>query len=189
MPTNGIMDGSISLHEGSTVLSSAYLSMYPGVELRTMRYIVAVGTELHFSRAAERVHAAQPSLSKQIRNVEEELGVELFKRNRRNVEITDAGRAFIENAQQALLFAEACRCCRSGGQCWRARQVAAGCLSIHRSRAFPSRVGKAFEKRYADVQFQFVSAFAGQQAEWVMPERSSRRVDRAADPVTAASLS
>jgi DNA-binding transcriptional LysR family regulator len=80
--------------------------MYPGIELRTMRYIVAVGDELHFSRAAESVRVAQPSLSKQIRNVEQELGLELFRRNRKKVEITEAGRAFIENAKQALLYAE-----------------------------------------------------------------------------------
>jgi DNA-binding transcriptional LysR family regulator len=81
--------------------------MYPGIELRTMRYIVAVGVELHFTHAAERVHVAQPSLSKQIRNVEEELGVELFKRDRnKQVEVTEPGRVFIENAQKALLYAD-----------------------------------------------------------------------------------
>ena len=141
--------------------------MYPGIELRTMRYIVAVGTELHFSRAAERVHVAQPSLSKQIRNVEEELGVELFDRNRRKVEITDAGRAFIENAQQALLYADraaaAARAASAGG---RGKLLLGVSPSIDLELFF--RVGKAFEKRYADVQFQFVSAFASQQAEWVM---------------------
>jgi DNA-binding transcriptional LysR family regulator len=63
--------------------------LYPGIELRTMRYIVAVGSELHFTRAAERVHVAQPSLSKQIRNVEQELGVELFNRTRKKVEVTE----------------------------------------------------------------------------------------------------
>src|SRR5260370_7596569 len=78
--------------------------MYPGIELRTMRYIVAVGNELHFSRAAEHVHVAQPSLSKQIRHVEEELGGELFKRTRKKVEVTEPGRAFMETAQQALLY-------------------------------------------------------------------------------------
>jgi DNA-binding transcriptional LysR family regulator len=161
------MDGTISPHEGNAVFSSEYLSMYPGIELRTMRYIVAVGTELHFSRAAERVHVAQPSLSKQIRNVEEELGVELFNRNRRKVEITDAGRAFIENAQQALLYAD-----RAAAA---ARAACAGETGKLLLGVSPSidlelflRVGKAFEKRYADVQFQFVSAFASQQAEWVM---------------------
>jgi DNA-binding transcriptional LysR family regulator len=161
------MDGTISLHEGSAVLSSEYLSMYPGIELRTMRYIVAVGTELHFSRAAERVHVAQPSLSKQIRNVEEELGIELFNRNRRKVEITDAGRAFIENAQQVLLYADraaaAARAASAGG---RGKLLLGVSPSIDLELFF--RVGKAFEKRYADVQLQFVSAFATQQAEWVM---------------------
>jgi DNA-binding transcriptional LysR family regulator len=78
--------------------------MYPGIELRTMRYIVAVGDELHFSRVAESVRVAQPSLSKQIRNVEQELGLELFRRTRKKVEITEPGRAFIENAKQALLY-------------------------------------------------------------------------------------
>ncbi len=63
--------------------------MYPGIELRTMRYIVAVGHELHFTRAAESVRVAQPSLSKQIRNVEQELGLELFRRTRKKVEITE----------------------------------------------------------------------------------------------------
>ncbi len=141
--------------------------MYPGIELRTMRYIVAVGTELHFSRAAERVHVAQPSLSKQIRNVEEELGVELFNRNRRKVEITDAGRAFIENAQQALLYADrAAAAARAASAGSRGKLLLGVSPSIDLELFF--RVGKAFEKRYADVQFQFVSAFASQQAEWVM---------------------
>jgi LysR family hca operon transcriptional activator len=141
--------------------------MYPGIELRTMRYIVAVGTELHFSRAAERVHVAQPSLSKQIRNVEEELGVELFKRNRKMVEITDAGRTFIENAQQALLYADRAAATARAASAGRHGKLLLGVSpSIDLELFF--RVGKAFEKRYADVQFQFVSASATQQAEWVM---------------------
>src|SRR6266853_266963 len=97
---------STSLQESAVLSSLVSSSMYPGIELRTMRYIVAVGNELHFSRAAEHVHVAQPSLSKQIRHVEEELGVELFKRTRKKVEVTEPGRAFIENAQQALLYAD-----------------------------------------------------------------------------------
>ena len=80
--------------------------MYPGIELRTMRYIVAVGSELHFTRAAERVDLAQPLPQQADRNVEEELGVELFKRTRKKVEVTEPGRVFIENAQQALLYAD-----------------------------------------------------------------------------------
>jgi len=141
--------------------------MYPGIELRTMRYIVAVGTELHFTRAAERVHVAQPSLSKQIRNVEEELGVELFKRSHRMVETTDAGRAFIENAQQALLYADRAAATARAASAGQHGKLLLGVSPSIDLELF-SRIGKAFEKRYADVQFQFVSASASQQAEWVM---------------------
>jgi LysR family hca operon transcriptional activator len=142
--------------------------MYPGIELRTMRYIVAVGVELHFTRAAERVHVAQPSLSKQIRNVEEELGVELFKRDRnKKVEVTEPGRVFIENAQKALLYAN-----RAGSM---ARAASAGQLGKLLLGVSPLvdlqlffRIRDAFEKRYPEVQFQFVTGLAREQAEWAM---------------------
>ncbi len=80
--------------------------MYPALELRLLRYVVAVAEELHFSRAALRVRVAQPSLSKQIRDLEEGLGVSLFNRSNRNVQITQAGRDFVKEAVQALFYAE-----------------------------------------------------------------------------------
>jgi DNA-binding transcriptional LysR family regulator len=132
-----------------------------------MRYIVAVGSELHFTRAAERVRVAQPSLSKQIRNVEEELGVELFKRTRKKVEVTEPGRVFIENAQQALLYAD-----RAASM---ARAAGAGQLGKLLLGVSPLvdlllffRIRNAFEKRYPEVQFQFVTGLASEQVEWVM---------------------
>jgi DNA-binding transcriptional LysR family regulator len=141
--------------------------MYPGIELRTMRYIVAVGSELHFSRAAERVHVAQPSLSKQIRNVEEELGVELFKRTRKRVEITEPGQTFIENARQALLYAE-----RAASMARAANAGEQGKLFLGVSPSVDIqlyfRLRAAFGKRYAEVEVQFTSCFAGDQAEAVM---------------------
>src|ERR671935_1524662 len=79
------------------------------VELRHFRYFVAVAEELHFRRAAERLHVAQPAVSEQIRKLEGELGVRLFDRTQRNVALTDAGAALLTQAYRVLRQAEAAR--------------------------------------------------------------------------------
>jgi DNA-binding transcriptional LysR family regulator len=73
------------------------------VELRHLRYFVAVAEELHFRRAAERLHLAQPAVSEQVRKLEQELGVRLLDRDRRRVELTDAGSALLVEARQHLV--------------------------------------------------------------------------------------
>ncbi len=72
------------------------------MELRQLRYFVAVAREQSFTRAAEKLHIAQPPLSRQIQQLEEELGVELIRRNSRPAYLTDAGRLLYEQAIQIL---------------------------------------------------------------------------------------
>jgi DNA-binding transcriptional LysR family regulator len=112
------------------------------MELRHLRYFVAVAEELHFRRAAERLHVAQPAVSEQIRKLESELGVRLLNRDQRSVALTDAGAVLLREARRVLEHADAAR--RAVHQ---ARDHATSCLRVgYLPASLPAAVSRILQR-------------------------------------------
>jgi len=94
---------------GDTLKASPTEGAAVDLDLRKVRYFVAVAELLHFGRAAERLHIAQPVLSRQIRALEKDLGAELFQRDSHGVALTAAGRQLLDDAVPLLAAADAAR--------------------------------------------------------------------------------
>lgn len=108
------------------------------MELRHLRYFIAVAEALSFTRAAQKLHTAQPSLSLQIKNLEEEVGTPLFERTRRKVELTNAGKVFLDEARLVVTQAErALTLARQAAQRERPR-LAIGFVPAAEIRIFPN---------------------------------------------------
>jgi DNA-binding transcriptional LysR family regulator len=133
------------------------------MELRLLRYFVAVAEELHFSRAAERLHMAQPPLSQQIRALEAELGVQLFRRTRRRVELTEPGRVFLASARDILARAEtAVEEVRRAARGEVGRLIVGVVGSAAYEDAIPGAL-RAFRERYPDVAIALRELPTGEQ--------------------------
>jgi len=122
----------------------------PMLELRHLRYFVAVAEELNFSRAAERLHMAQPPLSAAIRQLEQELGAELLLRTTREVRLTEAGATFLEGARRTLAELD-----RAPSDAQRAAAGDLGSLRVGfswnaRFETLPA-IGRAFRLSHPDV--------------------------------------
>lgn len=123
------------------------------MELHSLRYFVAVAEELHFGRAAARLHITQPALSRQIHKLEAELEIELLRRTKRTVELTEAGVAFLVEVRKALQQVEAA--------IYVARRAARGEIGSLRIAFTPSamhtvlpEILKQFRDRYPHVKLE-----------------------------------
>jgi DNA-binding transcriptional LysR family regulator len=134
------------------------------VELRHLRYFVAVAEELHFGRAATRLHISQPPLSHQIQDLERELGVELLRRNRRSVALTEAGRLFLEEARQVLGDAQhAVEIAHKAGR-GEVGRLSIGCGPAPQSWIL-ERVLSVFLARHPDVRIELHSLYTQDQVD------------------------
>jgi DNA-binding transcriptional LysR family regulator len=141
------------------------------LELRHLRYFLAVAEELHFTRAAERLYMGQPALSARIREIERAVGTPLFRRTTRRVRLTPAGEALLPHARAALeaadRAADALRCAREG----LAGPLRVG-LVVGTQTVLLSRVLAAYGERHPDVrveieEFDFSDPSAGVRSERV----------------------
>ena len=134
------------------------------MELRHLRYFVAVAEELHFGRAAERLFIAQPPLSIQIKQFEAELGFPLFVRTNRTVELTPAGAFFLDEARHVISSLEnsvsAARRVARGESGW----LGIGFVGSATYALFPKALGQ-FRAQFPDVELVLRELVSGRQAQ------------------------
>jgi DNA-binding transcriptional LysR family regulator len=140
------------------------------MELRHLRYFRTVATELHFGRAAEKLHIAQPPLSKQIQDLEAELGFELFTRTKRSVALTPAGQAFLIEVNQ--IFQQLDRAIDIGGKTSRGElgQISIGFVGSATYNILPVML-QQFRDRYPHVQIKLHELTTDRQLIWLREGR------------------
>jgi DNA-binding transcriptional LysR family regulator len=132
------------------------------VELRQLRYFVAVAEERHFGRAAKRLRLSQPPLSAQIKGLEEELGVKLFQRSTRQVALTDAGRTFLERAEGILEAVEEAKEAAKGADEGVRGRLEIGFISSATLGLLPPAI-RLFRERFGGVEIELRELTSAQQ--------------------------
>ena len=134
------------------------------MDLRQLRYFVAVAEELSFSRAARKVHLSQPPLSRQVARLEQELGVQLLHRTTHEVSLSEAGTAFLAEARQLLALSV-----RAGEAARRASRGETGLIRVgfigSALYSFLPALLRAYRQAYPDVQLALTQLTIAQQAE------------------------
>jgi DNA-binding transcriptional LysR family regulator len=129
------------------------------MDLRLLKHFIADAEELHFARAASRIHLTQPALSMQIQQLEQELGFPLFYRTKQRVELLDAGHVFLDEARRILRQAE-----NAVESARRTHSGQTGCLVIgfHSSATFEilPKVLRKCRRLYSDVMVQQYGPFS-----------------------------
>ena len=125
------------------------------MELRQLQYALQIAAEKNFSRAAEKLHIAQPSLSQQLSKLEKELGVLLFHRNTNAVELTHAGALFVEKAQKVIDLVEQIRKEMDDISQLRKGKLIVGSMPITGAHLLP-RVLPVFQRRYPEIEITLV---------------------------------
>ena len=115
------------------------------MELKQLNFFLAVAEDLHFGRAAERMYIAQPALSQHVRRLERELGVELFDRRGRNVRLTAAGKAFVDEARRVVEQSE-----RAASVARRASDGITGTLNIGYYPAMSASIAPGLVQRFLE---------------------------------------
>ena len=136
------------------------------IELRHLRYFVAVAEELHFGRAAMRLHMAQPPLSQQIKQLEAELGFKLFYRTKRSVRLSEAGLVFL--AETRRLFRQLDQAVEAGRQASRGEsgQLVIGFVSSAAYNVLPELL-RAFRAEAPEVQLELHELPTNEQLVWL----------------------
>lgn len=140
------------------------------MELRHLRYFVTLAEELHFRRAAERLHIAQPPLSQQIRQLETELGFQLLYRTKRTVQLTEAGKAFLVQSRRILQQLE--QAIEIGRQISRGEmgQLAIGFVSSAAYNVLPE-ILRMFRTCVPGVALELHELTSDQQLQWLRERR------------------